>query len=197
MIVGIVKDGSGLVRAEEFRSGNDVAAALAAFCSQHSPPLDPADYFAFDTGWSARDARLQGSWAWDYSSSAMVETEGWRPDLVADVIAHRDVRLSGDALAEFPPASGIFFGCSIADQNEVCKLAVLDQMGMVPYPIKVYSHDRAAVHDLASSDLSGFVGAISAVVLAERTLAQTYIAAVLAAPTAAKAQAAAAPYLAL
>ena len=41
--VGIVKIGAGLTALEEFRSATDEAAAVAAFCSEHSPALNVAD----------------------------------------------------------------------------------------------------------------------------------------------------------
>ena len=196
MIVGIVRNGSGLIAVEEFRSGNDVASALAAFCSQHSPPLDPADYFAFDTGWFPSDQKLQREWAFDFSLSTMAEIDRWRGELTADVLAHRDVKLSTTVLAEFPTGSGQMFGCSIADQNELCKLAVLDRMGMVPYPFAIHSHDRSSTHDLTAAELPHFTAAISGAVLSERLRAEITLALILMAPDEAAAQAAADVYMA-
>jgi adenosylcobinamide amidohydrolase len=88
------------------------------------------------------------------------------------------------------------FGCSTADQDNWNKLATLDTRGLVAYPFTTHTADHTGSYDLVSSaDLTGALGTISLAVLTERNLAETYLAAVVAAPDEASAEAAAAPYL--
>ncbi len=63
MIVGIVKIGSGLIALEEFRNSVDEATVVSAFCNEHNPILDTADYI----GINADSIDLQKNWGWDFS----------------------------------------------------------------------------------------------------------------------------------
>ncbi|PCI96660.1 MAG: hypothetical protein COB15_09740 [Flavobacteriales bacterium] len=63
VIVGIAKIEAGLTALEEFRSATDEAAAVVAFCSEHSPALNVADYL----GVNADGVNLTKSWGWDFS----------------------------------------------------------------------------------------------------------------------------------
>ena len=75
------------------------------------------------------------------------------------------------------------------------KLATLDTRSLVTYPfvIKTYDYqDSYAITD--STDLTAIIGTVSASVLAERTLSESYIDLVIASSTEAEASAAIAPY---
>jgi len=187
VIVGIVQVGSDTV--EEFRTATDLVAGVASFCAEHSPPLVPADYLGIDgTG-----VDLSKQWTWD--GAALIQI-GWREPILAQITDHREKRLATVILAEYPSASGLMFGCSTADQDNWNKLATLDTRGLVTYPFTAHTADHAGSYDLVSSaDLTGALGTISLAVLTERNLAETYLAAVVAAPDEASAEAAAAPYL--
>ena len=90
MIVGIVKVGPGIVSLEEFRESIDPAAAVAAFCTEYTPPLDEADYLGIDTGWSAvQSAADSYVWAWDFALSALVQKAAPSPEyrLSVEVVA--------------------------------------------------------------------------------------------------------------
>jgi len=193
MIVGIVRDGSGEIPLEEFREAADVAAGVAAFCADHTPPLDPADYVGIDTGWAPGASELQKQWAWDGSALTQI---GWRSPIMDDVSEHRDERLATVILAEYPAASGNLFGCSAADQDNWAKLATLDERGLMTYPFRAYTYDHAAHHDIVdSADLTAAIASISLAVMTERNTASGVLDNVAAATTEAAAQAAAEPYL--
>lgn len=120
----------------------------------------------------------------------------WREPILDSITKQRERRLATVILAEYPPASGLMFGCSTADQDNWNKLATLDTRGLVAYPFTTHTADHTGSYDLVSSaDLTGALGTISLAVLTERNLAETYLAAVVAAPDEASAEAAAAPYL--
>jgi len=109
----------------------------------------------------------------------------------------REYRFNNEyVLAEYPASSGNFFSCSISSQDNWSKLGTLDTRGLVTYPFTVTTNDERGTYAIVdSADLTGIIGTVSAAVLTERTLAQGYITAVLAAPDEASAQAAAQPYL--
>lgn len=117
--------------------------------------------------------------------------------LVDQIKLHRDQsRLENDVTAEYPAASGNQFSCSISSQDNWSKLSTLDDRQLVSYPFVVTTVDeRGSYAVTGSSDLTNIIGTVSSAVFIERTLAQTYITAVLAAPDEASAQAAAQPYL--
>ena len=119
--------------------------------------------------------------------------------LVLEIKDHRDgERLTYALHAEYPPASGNMFSCSPASQDNWAKLATLDLQSAVVYPFTVTTYDeRASYNLLNTADRESATLTVATVVLAERALAETYIIWVLAATTAAAAQTAAAPYLAM
>ena len=190
MIVGIVKIGSGIVPIEEFRPGDDVTFAISSFCSEQSPPLDPVDYFGIDG--VGLDYGKQ--WAWDFTNSIFVQI-GWKESLTASILEHKEIRLETVILAEYPASSGKQFGCSVANQDSWSKLATLDARGLVTYPFVVKTYDYKDSYGIIdSTDLTGIIGTVSASVLAERTLSESYIDMVIASSTEAEASLAIAPY---
>jgi len=195
MIVAIASSAAGQQPVIEFRQAADTASAVLAYCNEYSPPLDPADFVGVDTGWSDPDPRLGYIWAWDSVGAVLVEID-YQPWLIQQIDAQRDYNLATSIRAEYPAASGLLFSCSVPAQDSWSKLATLDARGLVSYPFKVHTYNQEASYDLVdSADLTGAIGSISAAVLAERNLAQTYIDAVVAAPDGDAARAAAAPYL--
>jgi len=71
VIVAIYQVGAGLAPVEEYRSAVDVAAAVAAFVSEHSPPL--TGYTGLDTGWSVyQDPGNRKVWNVDRDAVALV-----------------------------------------------------------------------------------------------------------------------------
>ncbi len=197
MIVAIASSAAGQQPIIEFRDAVDTVAAVAAFCGEYTPPRDPVDFAGYDTGWTLPDPRLGRMWAWDPGAGTLVEVE-YTPDLLAEIEAHRDYRMATAVTAEYPAASGLLFSCSVPAQDSWSKLATLDTRGLIAYPFTVHTADQTQTYDLVdSADLTAAIGAISASVLAERTLAQTYIDATVAAADGDAARAAAAPYLAM
>ena len=74
MIAGIIKIEPGIIALEEFRVASTPAVAVAAFCSEYTPPLTEADYLGIDTGWTVIPDAADGYvWAWDFGASALVE----------------------------------------------------------------------------------------------------------------------------
>ena len=193
MIVAIVKVDTGIQPVIESRTATNEADAVAAFCSEHSPPLDPADYFGGDAG--ALDLLL--FWAYDFDGSVFVEDlERTQDFLIKCIKDHRDLRLATAVLAEYPAASGKMFSCSIVSQDNWSKLATLDSQGAVVYPFRVTTYDERDSYDLIdTADREAATLAVSVEVLTERTSADGYVSAVLAATTAADARSAASPYL--
>lgn len=122
-----------------------------------------------------------------------------KASLVDDIKYHRDgQRLGIDLQAEYPIASGNWFGCSAASQDNWNKLALLDDRGLVTFPYTVTTYDETRSYDVVdSADLTGMITAVAAVVRMERATASIYISAVLSAVDAPAAKAAAAPYLEL
>jgi len=118
-------------------------------------------------------------------------------NLISQIKSKRDDdRLEYVISAEYPPSSGNFFSCSTASQDNWSKLGTLDTRGLVSYPFVVTTNDERGSYSIPdSADLTNVIGSVSAAVLTERTLAQTYIDAVIAAPDQASAQVAAQPYL--
>ena len=121
----------------------------------------------------------------------------FQDSLVLQIRTKRDNdRLENQVLAEYPPASGKMWKCAIKSQSDWSSLVSLDTLGLVSYPFRAYTYDERDHYDITdSADLGGIVGSISAAVLTERSLAQSYSDAVLSATTEAAAQAAADPYL--
>ena len=117
--------------------------------------------------------------------------------LVGQIKEQREYTFDNEyVLAEYPASSGNFFSCSISSQDNWSKLGTLDTRGLVTYPFTVTTNDeRGSYAILDSGDLSGAIATISSSVFTERTLAQSYMDAVLAATTDADAFAAAQPYL--
>ncbi len=122
---------------------------------------------------------------------------GVQDSLVSQIKNMRDsIRLESYILAEYPEGSGNLFSCSISSQDNWAKMSTLDERGLVSYPFTVTTYDERSSYNIVdSADLTAIIGAVSSSVLEERTLAQNYIAAVLAAPDIASAEAAAQPYL--
>jgi hypothetical protein len=190
MIVGIIKIGSGLIPLEEFRPATDLSSAVSSFCSEQAPPLDPIDYLGVDG--AGIDYGKQ--WGWDFTNSVLVQI-GWKDELVDRILRHKESRLETVILAEYPASSGKQFGCSVANQDSWSKLATLDMRSLVTYPfvIKTYDYqDSYAITD--STDLTAIIGTVSASVLAERTVSESYIDMVMASSTEAEASLAIAPY---
>jgi len=190
MIVGIVRIGAGIVPLEEFRLALDTSEAVAEFCAG-PPVLDPLDYSGVD----ATGLNVLSQWAWDFTNSIFVQI-GWKEELVDSILEHKDIRLDTVILAEYPALSGKQFGCSVANQDSWSKLATLDARGLVTYPFVVKTYDYKDSYGIVdSSDLTAIIGTVSASVLAERTLSESYIDSVIASSTEAEASAAIAPYL--
>jgi len=122
---------------------------------------------------------------------------GVQNSLVVQIKMKRDDdRLKYEIVAEYPPGSGNFFSCSLTSQDNWSKLGTMDSRGLVTYPFSVTTNDeRGSYNVVDSADLTNIIGTISTSVLAERSLAQTYITNVLAATDVASAQQAADPYL--
>ena len=192
MIVGIVKVGPGAVPLEEFREAASTAAAVSAFCAEHSPPLTESDYLGVD----GSAVSLQKAWAWDFGASALIEIEEWRQDIIEDIREHQAQRLAEVIRAEHPAASGNMFSCSIASQDNWSKLSTLDTRGLVVYPFTVYTAAHVAYSLTAAADLPAAVAALASAVLPERASAESYIQAVLVAADETAAIIAAAPYMA-
>ncbi|MEE8323192.1 MAG: hypothetical protein V3R57_06190 [Candidatus Bathyarchaeia archaeon] len=194
MKVGIIKTSSGIVPIEEFRDSVDISTGVTNFCNEYSPPLSPADY----TGINADAIDLGKQWAWDFTLSILVQT-GWKEEVLKSIELHRLYRMK-TLVAEYPAASGKYFGCSDFDQNNWSKLATLDSRGLLvgSYPFKVHTANHSDSYDLIdSADLSQLLGAVSSAVLGERSLAQSYLDAVSATTNESGAITAAAPYLEL
>lgn len=194
MIVAIVEAGAGLAPVIEFRQAADAASAVAQFCSEHTPPLDPADFL----GAEATGLDLLLSWTYDLGAGSFVEDlDKTQTAMIAAIKEHRDgQRLALDLLAEYPSGAGNLFSCSAASQDNWSKLATLDAQGAVSYPFVVTTHDERGSYSLVdSADREAATLAISSVVLTERATAELAITGVLAATTAAAARAAAASYL--
>jgi hypothetical protein len=122
----------------------------------------------------------------------------FKDGLVAELKAHRSRRLESHIKAEYPADSGNLFSCSQKSQGEWTKLVSMHMQGLVVYPFRVYTFDERGSYDLAdAADLNGAIAVVSAAVLAERSLAQGYIDATLAAADESAATEAAAPYKAL
>jgi len=196
MIVAIIKIDTGLQPVIGFMPAANEAAAVTAFCASYIPPLDPNDYLGVDA--VGVDRLLP--WNYDFGSSLLVQNLAQtQQNILSDIKDHRDHdRLTNELRAEYPAASGDLFSCSPVSQDNWSKLATLDVQGAVVYPFAVTTYDELATYDLIdTADREAATLAISTVVLTERALAETYITAVLAAVTAAAAQTAADPYLAL
>ena len=193
MKVGIIKTSSGIVPVEEFREAPDLSTGVTNFCNEYSPPLSPADY----TGIDASAIDLSKQWSWDFNLSVFVQT-GWKEDILKSIEFHRLYRMKTIVTAEYPAASGKYFGCSDFDQNNWSKLATLDSRGLLAgsYPFKVQTSDHSDSYDLVdSADLSSLLASISTAVLTERLLAQSYLDAVYASTAESAAEIAATPYL--
>lgn len=60
---------------QEFREAVDEATALTEFCNEYTPPLDPADYFSYNTGWGSYQQTDPGKrWSYDFASPGLVQT---------------------------------------------------------------------------------------------------------------------------
>ena len=171
MIIAIIKIDSGVVNVEEFREDVNIPSGIINFCNNHSPPLNANDY----TGKDASALDLDKQWAWDFNSNQFVHVK-WKENLIESITDHRCYKLS-NLKAEYPSASGNFFGCSDFDQNNWSKLGTLDQAGLVTYPFTIHTGDNSGnIYDLIdSADLSGLLGAVAVVVLTERATAQSYL----------------------
>lgn len=207
VIVGIAKIGSGLTALEEFRSATDEAEAVAAFCSEHSPALNVADYL----GVNADGVNLTKSWGWDFSEGApelreieyimgspvLVGLDTHKTGLITLLMEKRDKRFNENyVLAEYPAASGNLFSCATESQNKWNKLATLYSLGTITSPFTVYTYNNRGSYSLADlDDLKGLILTITTAVLQENTLAGSYIAAVLSAVDESAATQAAQPYL--
>jgi len=106
-----------------------------------------------------------------------------------------DDRLERVVLAEYPAASGKMWSCDPQSQSDWSSLVSMDTLGLVAYPFRAWTFDERDHYDIVdSADLTAIVAAVSIAVLTERTLAQSYVDAVLAATNEANAGAAAQPY---
>ncbi len=116
--------------------------------------------------------------------------------IVGQIVEERAQRLEYDVLAEYPAASGKLWSCSDSSQGDWSKLVSMNSVSLVIYPFRAYTFDERGHYDIVDgADLAAIVASVSTAVLTERALAQTYIAAALAAPDEAAVDAAAAPYL--
>jgi hypothetical protein len=76
MLVGIVDNTNptGVVALKQIWRGADVATAKDAFINAVTPARNPADWFAFDTGWTTVQQPSQGNrWAWDFDNSVLAQ----------------------------------------------------------------------------------------------------------------------------
>lgn len=75
MIVGITAAGPGTTVVEEFQNGASPSQVLDKFVGRYSPPLDPGDFFAFDSGWVGQVVKPSAGmrWAWDHGAGSLVE----------------------------------------------------------------------------------------------------------------------------
>lgn len=73
MIVGIVAAGTGVDFVRDFRRADDTAQGLADFVASYTPPLNPADFIAFDSGWGAwQSPGYDLVWGYDRDASTLV-----------------------------------------------------------------------------------------------------------------------------
>lgn len=119
--------------------------------------------------------------------------------LIVQIRTKRDNdRLEHTVLAEYPASSGKMWRCSRQSQSDWSALVSLSTQGLVVYPFRAWTFDERDHYDIVDgADLTAIVGAVSAAVLTERALAQTYVDAVLAATDEGDAEEAAEPYLEL
>lgn len=76
MIVGIVAAGTGVAPVRQFAQAASVAEGLSDFVNAVSPPLDPANWLAFDSGWSAwTDPGAGMRWSYDRDALTLVATQ--------------------------------------------------------------------------------------------------------------------------
>ncbi len=206
MIVGIVKISAGLTALEEFRNAPDELAAVAGFCSEYDPPLNTGDYL----GVNGDGVDLTKLWGWDFSQSnpqlqeityilntpAPVDLDTYKTEIINDIIDKRSYRLDNFyVLAEYPAGTGKMFDCSVEAQDNWDKLKTLFDLGHITGNFQVSTFDRRDSYMIIDlNDLSGLIASVSGAVLAERTLAESYISVVIAAPDEDAAMAAAQPY---
>lgn len=75
MIVGIVATGTGVEMVRQFAEADSVADGLSDFVNAVVPPLDPADWLAFDSGWTEyQDPGVGMVWSFDRDTSTLVAT---------------------------------------------------------------------------------------------------------------------------
>jgi hypothetical protein len=73
VIVGIVAAGTGVDFVRDFRRADDTAQGLADFVASYTPPLNPADFIAFDSGWGAwQSPGYDLVWGYDRDASTLV-----------------------------------------------------------------------------------------------------------------------------
>ena len=207
MIVGIVKIGAALTALEEFRNATDEATAVGEFCNEYTPSLNQSDYLGVDGG-SVDRSKL---WGWDFSEGtpalkeityilntpAPVDLETYKNDIIKDVIEKRNHRLNNHfVLAEYPASSGKMFDCSIEAQDHLNKLKSLFDLGHITGNFQLSTYDRRDSYVIVDmTDLSGLIASVSGVVLSERSTAEGYVSAVIAAANEAAAIISAKPYL--
>lgn len=125
-----------------------------------------------------------------------IPLEAYKEMVIGQIKEQRTDQLDNVIRAEYPPGSGKMFSCSTTSQINWGNLTVLDDRGLVTYPFTVTTWDEQDTYDLVdAADLTAAVATISAAVITERGVAQTYIVAVNAATTQAEVDDAAAPYL--
>jgi len=106
-----------------------------------------------------------------------------------------DDRLERDILAEYPVASAKMWSCGRQSQSDWSSLVSMETRSLVVYPFRAYTFDERAHYDIVdAANLTAIVAAVSAAVLTERALAQSYVDAVLAATDESDAEDAAQPY---
>ena len=209
MVIGIVKIGTGLVALEEFRKATNEAEAVAQFCNEYTPALNIADYL----GVNAESVDRGQLWGWDFSeptpalkeiiyilnTPAPVDLDTYKTEIINELIDKRRQRLDGHfVLAEYPTASGKMFDCSVEAQDNWDKLKTLFDLGLIAGNFQVSTFDRLDSYTIIDlNDLSGLIASVSVAVLGERTITETYIAAVIAAVDEVAAMQAAQPYLEL
>jgi len=87
------------------------------------------------------------------------------------------------------------WGCGPQSQSDWSSLVSMDTLGLVTYPFRAWTFDERDHYNIVdSADLAAIVATVSVAVLTERTLAQSYVDAVLAATNEANAETAAQPY---
>jgi hypothetical protein len=76
MIVGIVATGTGTAVVRQFAEADSVAQGLTDFVNSYTPPLNPADYIAFDSGWGSYQYPAPGyQWSYNRDTDTLLQSQ--------------------------------------------------------------------------------------------------------------------------